>query len=227
MQSTLPQALRERLTYYSCCTYTEQLFAGDNYDELRPAISICVLDEILFPEPTPYHLSFRLRCDQANITFSNALEFHTLELPKFNGSSHNTGGLTPVDEWAFLLKNAPDMESDELAKVFVDAPLREAVGILLMIAKTPDERRQYNERLKAERDERWRRNAAIKEGLQEGLQEGRKEGLEKGQLIGQMKLLQGYLGEAISADEELMDKSLAELTSLRDQLQSRFDSRNK
>lgn len=227
MQTTVPQALRERLTYYSCCNYTEQLFEGDNYDELRPVISICVLDEILFAEPTPYHLSFRLRCDQANITFSNALEFHTLELPKFNLSSHNKGGLPPVDAWASLLKYAPDMESNELAKLLVDPPLREALGILLMIAKTPDERRQYEDRLKAERDERWRRNAAIKEGQQEGLKEGLKEGLEKGQLIGQMKLLQGFLGEAIAVEEEMMAKSVAELTSLRDQLQSRFSSRSK
>jgi predicted transposase/invertase (TIGR01784 family) len=31
MQSTVPEALRQRLMYYNCCNYTDQLSEGDDY----------------------------------------------------------------------------------------------------------------------------------------------------------------------------------------------------
>ena len=50
MQTSLPAMLAERLTLYNALNYTRQLRAGDRYLDLCPAISICVLNRILFRE---------------------------------------------------------------------------------------------------------------------------------------------------------------------------------
>jgi hypothetical protein len=48
MQTTLPIDLPKRLTYYNCLNYIRQLSAGEPYYQLRPAISICVLEKWLY-----------------------------------------------------------------------------------------------------------------------------------------------------------------------------------
>ena len=58
MQTTLPLDLPKRLTYYNCLNYVRQSSVGAPYYHLRPAISICVLDRVLFRQLPEYHLSF-------------------------------------------------------------------------------------------------------------------------------------------------------------------------
>ena len=43
MQVTVFGGLLQRLVYYACSLYVDQLEAGQNYTELRSAISICLL----------------------------------------------------------------------------------------------------------------------------------------------------------------------------------------
>ena len=61
MQTSLPSELPQRLVYYASCLYVGQLTEGRNYSVLRPAISICVLTQALFPRIPGLHLDFRLR----------------------------------------------------------------------------------------------------------------------------------------------------------------------
>ncbi len=61
MQTTLPAGMRQRLTFYNCQNFVRQLRPGGQYQQLRPAISICVLNCTLWRDVDAYHLSFRLR----------------------------------------------------------------------------------------------------------------------------------------------------------------------
>ena len=72
MQTTLPTALPRRLLYYNCLNYLRQIGEGDGYAALRPAVSICVLDRVLFHQEPRYHHSFRLRCDQSELVLTTA-----------------------------------------------------------------------------------------------------------------------------------------------------------
>ena len=114
MQTTLPMDLPKRLTYYNCLNYVRQIGEGSPYANLRPSISICVLDRVLFGEAPEYHLSFRLRADQRDLILSNDLQFHVLELPKFNLTSDNVSGRSLLDRWLYFLRHAEDLEADEL-----------------------------------------------------------------------------------------------------------------
>jgi predicted transposase/invertase (TIGR01784 family) len=96
MQTTLPTDLTKRLTYYNCVSYVRQLSKREAYYNLRPAISICVLNRVLFDEAPGFHLSFRLRCDQCDLVFCEDLVLHTLELPKYTLVSNNRESIDPL-----------------------------------------------------------------------------------------------------------------------------------
>lgn len=60
MQTSLTAGLLKRLVYYAGSLYVRQLSSGESYLNLRPAISICVLDQTLFPHAR-LHSGFSLR----------------------------------------------------------------------------------------------------------------------------------------------------------------------
>lgn len=217
MQTTLPTDLPKRLTYYNCLNYIRQLSEGDPYHALRPAISICVLDRVLFAEVGEFHLSFRLRCDQQDFIFSEDLVFHTLELPKYESASNNVGELGPLEKWVYFLKHAEGLEAEELAARLVDNEFREAAGVLEMISKSPEDRQFYEARMKFLHDEEARLIAAR--------EEGREEGATHGTLIGKIQILQEILGGSVAGTPELLQRSSDELSELLSELQERLRAR--
>ena len=218
MQTTLPTDLPKRLTYYNCMNYVRQLDEGSPYLDLRPAISICVLDRVLFRQAPEYHLSFRLRADQRELVFSDDLQFHLLELPKFDPPSDNVGNLSPLERWLYFLRHAEDLEADELSRLLVEAEYNEAVEVLEMISRSPEDRQFYEARLKFLHDEEARLIAARAEG--------KAEGLEAGALVGKIQLLQQLLGDQEQATAELLELGEDALSSMLETLQQRLRSRN-
>ena len=218
MQTTLPTDLPKRLTYYNCINYVRQLAEGRPYRDLCPAISICVLDRVLLAEANQYHLSFRLRCDQRELVFSDDLVFHTLELPKYQPASDNIPGLPPLEKWLYFLKHAERLEANELAALLRDDQYREAIGVLEMISQTPEERQFYEARMKFLHDQAWRFTAAREEGHEEGL--------AKGMLIGEIQLLQRLLGEQQSNFDDLRQSGSEALAAMLSQLQHRLNTKS-
>ena len=82
-----------------------------------------------------------------------------------------------------------------------------------MIARNPEERRLYNERLKLERDERARNLQAREEGRLEG------------ELVGRVKLLQNLNGDTPTTTEELLGLGMEQLMVLERELQQRLRER--
>jgi hypothetical protein len=56
------------------------LVEGQQYFELRPAISICVLSQAMFAQPPALHLDFRLREASTDRTLTDDLQIHLLQL---------------------------------------------------------------------------------------------------------------------------------------------------
>ena len=98
IQRTRPAALRERLTYYAATQLVEQLGDGDRYTELRPAIGICILDLLLYPQISDVHLDFRLRNQKHGLTLTDHLQIHLLELPKYTPPSDNREITDPIEQ---------------------------------------------------------------------------------------------------------------------------------
>ena len=92
-----------------------------------------------------------------------------------------------------------------------------------MIARTPDQLREYNARLKAQRDEEARLLYAQQQGIEIGEARGEARGIRKGQLCGQIMLLQQLLKQPVSADEQLAACSIEQLQLLHTELRQRLD----
>jgi hypothetical protein len=92
----------------------------------------------------------------------------------------------------------------------------EAVRVLEMIARNPQERQLYDDRLKAERDE-WART-----------EQAKLEGRIEGQVEGQVRLvavLQELIGDPVQTNEELAALGLGRLRQLETVLQQRLRDR--
>ena len=211
VQTTLPAGLPERLTYYAATQLIEQLGEGDSYLRLRPSIGICILDAILFREVPDLHLDFRLRT-RGGLDLTDCLQIHLLELPKYAppGDNRQARITDPLEEWAYFFRRAGESTAEELNERLVDPVFSEAAGVLEMIAKSPEERRYYEARLKMQRDEQARLEAAE----------------ARGAAIGRVRLLQQLAGVPESSVESLRQQTLEELAEIESDLQRRLRERS-
>ena len=128
----------------------------------------------------------------------------------------------PADEKRlYLLTRAVEFEPDELAEQLGAAAYREAIGVLEMISKLPEDQQYYEDRLKFLRDEQ----AKLDSARQEGFQEGFREGFQQGKLAGRIQALQELLGGPVSTDDELFSQDATALAAQLQALQFRVNGR--
>ena len=212
IQTTRPLGLRQRLAYYASCLLVGQLEGGGDYRDLRPSIGICLLDAIEFRNEEALHHTFQLR-SEGGLLLTDCLRIHLFELPKYVPPSDNQVIDDPAEQWLYFFCRADESTAEELTARLPDPVFAEATGVLEMIAKNPEERRLYNERLKMERDERARNLQAREEGLQEGT------------MIGRVQLLQELNGLSCQSADELARLGGEELRVLETELQRRLRGR--
>ena len=222
VQRTKPGWLPQRLTYYAATQLVEQIGEGDSYHKLCPSIGICILNAKLFPNVATYHQAFRLR-SQDGLELTDCLEIHTLELPKYHRASNNVRVIDPLDQWMDFFRNAAGSTRDDLMKRLTSPIFEEAIGVLEMISRTPEQRRLYNARLKCELDENTRREAARIE-LEAAIAEGKAEGKAEAK-IEQFQMLQGLLDEQPVQLEALQSMTLTALDELIANLQAKLRNR--
>jgi predicted transposase/invertase (TIGR01784 family) len=226
MQTTLPGELPSRLAFYVASQYTGQMQEGDHYRDLTPSIGICVLSGILFKEVPDLHLDFRLRSHQPAVKLTDSLQIHLLELPKYALPRDNEQITDPIEKWAYFLRQATGSSPQQLVDRLGEEVFAEAAGVLEMIAKSPRERELYEARLKMQRDEQSRIDAATDQARAEGQAQGRVEGLSAGRLIGRIQVLQDLLGLPESSDKELASQSLDQLAAIERELERQRQERD-
>jgi predicted transposase/invertase (TIGR01784 family) len=198
---------------------------------------------VLFPEVPEHHLRFRLEETAHHFAFSDHIDVHLLELPKFTKAA--TELLTGLDIWLYFLRHAQNMDLEALPAALERPLVRRALEELKMLSQTDLEREQYEARRKAQLDH----NTALKvaqieregareegrregreegrrqgrqEGRQEGREEGRQEGRTEGEKIGMIRLLERLLHRPQTPTEQLCSMSLEELARLADALQEAY-----
>jgi predicted transposase/invertase (TIGR01784 family) len=102
----------KRFLYYWSKFHQQQLHEADDYSVLRPTISISFLDHVLFPQVPDHHLRFRLLENHHHFAMSEDIEFHVLELPKFNKTlAELESGL---DIWLYFLRFAEKIDAGSI-----------------------------------------------------------------------------------------------------------------
>ena len=83
MQVRREKAWSARSVYYLARTFTQPMRSGGQYETLKSAIGIHLLDFDLFPDPTQAHWCFELRDrEQPSVTLGEELQLNLIELPK-------------------------------------------------------------------------------------------------------------------------------------------------
>jgi predicted transposase/invertase (TIGR01784 family) len=184
MQVSVVPGLLQRLTYYACGLYVDQLQAGQNYVHLRPAISICLLRHPLFLDtPVPHH-RFRLVDPQHDREICGGIEVHTVELAKYNLDAATIAVASAIEQWAFFFLRADRYEASRLRDLLRGEEFQRAITAVETIAAKTEDRQMYDQREKALRDHQWllegAQELARAEGRAKGLEEGREQGREEG-----------------------------------------------
>ena len=200
MQIRLHHALRERVLFYWAKLYTEQLTEGDDYAELRPTISVLVVDDILFPELAGPHHRFRLCEESRGILFSDQIELHVLELPKFDKPLPDL--TDDLDKWLFFLRHAATLDINHWPVELAKSPWQRAGKELTMLAQTEIEREKYEARRKGQLDYTSDMRAERRIGRAEGRAEAT------------IRLLQRILKQPVTTDEALAAMTAVELAEL-------------
>jgi predicted transposase/invertase (TIGR01784 family) len=212
MQMVAEPVFTSRIVYYAARSHQQQLGEGDAYDKLRPTISIRFLNHILFHEASDYHLCFRLLEARHRFELTGDLEFHFLELPKFEKSAEELG--EGIELWLYFLRHAEKMDL-----VAVPEPLRRplilrALRELEMVTQDEIERVRYESRLDSEKV--WTFSMRMSR------QEGRQEGEKIGRLVGVVQTLEQTLGQPETPLERLSALSAEALDQMIADLRQRF-----
>lgn len=228
MQLSIYSGLIKRIVFYGCEIYAGQLKTGDDYSQLKPVFSICLLSGVLWGDSSKVHHAFRLSDRDSGRVLRDTLEIHTLELGWYNLGRADLASASMLDRWLYWLLHAHELEPEELMRLFPQEAFRQATRTIARIAEQTEDKKMYDAREKAIRDRQWALNESRKEGLLEGRLEGRLEGEAKGEAKGEIKLirtLEEILQLPPSSDAALAAKSLEELQDLTAQLRAKLRER--
>jgi predicted transposase/invertase (TIGR01784 family) len=238
MQWQVPWFFLKRLLFYWAKFHPQQLREGESYQTLRPTISICFLNQALFADVADYHLIFRLREVKHELIFSDDLEIHLIELPKFTKSPEQLS--SPLDRWCYFLRHGAELDLEHLP-ASLDVPMiRRAMEVLTVFSQDERERYLYEQRAKFELDQlsllqEARESREDAEQAREALEQARKaedqarkdavQAAERGRkegLMGQVHLCQELLKQPPISEAELMAMSQQDLTALIGQLRKQL-----
>ncbi len=229
MQVAVLGNLIKRMVYYASNLFSSQLTSGHDYGSLRGAISICLLNQVLFKETATAHHHFRLHDVASGKTLDDTIELHTVELVKYDLDAATISRASKLEQWVFFLLYADQYTAAELRALLPGVEFDQAITAIERISQKTKDRAMYDQREKAQRDQQWMLNESRKEGRQEGhvegLEEGIEKGIEKGAVIGSITTLQAIIGDTVTAADELKALDLDTLNRLYTELQERLRSR--
>lgn len=168
--------IEKRTLFYWATLYQGQLQSGQAHSLLKKTVTINILNFTCLPDSSRYHNTFHVREDETHHLLNDDLEIHFLELPKM--LSRQTSPQTRLEKWLLYLNNATGEEMEEIA--MSEPMIKKALTCEQIFAKSAQERRRYELREKAIREEQTLLQGALAEGRAEAQRETAKELLKMG-----------------------------------------------
>ena len=204
----------KRSLYYWARLYNN-LKRGDKYSDLTRAVTINILDFVLFEdenEKANWRSSFGIYDKKTGKQLTEDLEMHFIELPKWH-IQKDIQKMNTLECWVSYFDKKTKKEALE-AIAMAEPMVKEAVRRENIFTQDEIRRRRYDLIEKGERDRIGQMEYAINKGLTQGRKEGMKEGMKKGRVEIQTLVLRlikdGKSDEipAILADESLQEQFL-------------------
>ena len=104
----------ERTLYYWSKNYSNILKKGNKYYELKPVISINLIDDILFDKADKrMHTCYLLKEKNSNEILTDHIQMHYVEIPKFD---ENANIKKELKNWILFLKSNKEEDMSQLLK---------------------------------------------------------------------------------------------------------------
>ena len=155
--------MSERSLYYWSRMYSDQLRKGKEYQTLKPAISINILDFDHLTNEKNWHNTCHITVDASKRILTNHLEIHFLEIPKLKIS--DVKQLKKLDAWGLYFSGKRSKEALEVIKMS-NPTINEALLYENYFSNDAKARREYERYEDAIREEKSRILAAKEETLQ-------------------------------------------------------------
>ena len=198
--------MERRTLFYWAQMYTMSLPAGKTYDDLKPAITINLLNFSFLPQEEP-HAVYGLYNVETGDQLTGDLALHFLELPKYiKRPKKPISQMTKMERWLAYFANRLDKKGkEELA--MSEAAIHTAMDAARMFLSDTAERRRYINREMARMDHDSGLRYAHRKGLAEGEEIGVQKGEERmGQLIQILVQANDFANvQAVSTDKSLRE----------------------
>ena len=191
MQMKNEHNIEQRDTFYLASNYVNEIKEGEPYTNCKKSIVINILN-FMYYKRNEYHSVARMIFEEPKEEervemgykeedryMTKYLEVHIIELPKFkikNPKMH-----TKLEEWLWLFIGSDEKVKEASKK---NKEIEKIKRKLASMSLSPEERNNYEYRLRAIRDEadaiEYKTKQAKEEGIKEGLEQGISQGIEQG-----------------------------------------------
>ena len=175
--------IEARSLFYTTREYHQSLENGQDYIEIPKSIGIWISNFNVFNDEGPFHEIVRLRRDYENQIFTDKIEMHYLQLPKFKQKCKRISN--KLEEWLTFIS----FENMEELKMIENEKVKKAEEELEYLSGDEAERRIAYLRETAEIDRKFAMTAARDQGREEGKAEGRSEGRAEEKIYVAKKML--------------------------------------
>jgi hypothetical protein len=117
----------------------------------------------------------------------------------------------PLDRRCYFLIHGDTLDTDQLPALLSASPFQRAMEVFRVLTPEEIERERYESRLKKQRDDKWLLYAAR--------EDGREEGRKQGALIQSIQMCQRILKLPLTAQDELLKLTPAELAAMADTME--------
>lgn len=188
----------ERSLYYWAQTYGNQLKKGEEYSEIKPTISINIVNYSVF-DTEDYYSKYTMADLEHKRILTDKCAMHYFELSKINRKPDKSDR---KKLWMQLINSESEDELDMLQQTNVPA-IQHGVCIIRELSEDERVREIAHRREVALRDERSALGNARRLGIKQGRAEGKVEGIN--QLLDSLRAL-GYDENELAKAVEQMNK---------------------
>ena len=181
--------IEARSLFYTTREYHQSLENGQDYIEIPKSIGIWISNFNVFNDEGPFHEIVRLRRDYKNQIFTDKIEMHYLQLPKFKQKCKRISN--KLEEWLTFIS----FENMEELKMIENEKVKKAEEELEYLSGDEAERRIAYLRETAEIDRKFAMTAARDQGREEGRAEGIAEGKSEGRAEEKIDVAKKMLAE--------------------------------
>jgi len=119
--------LKPRILYTWSSMYHSQIEKGDEFEKLKPAISIWILDKNLFKDIDSCHLPFSVYNPENKLNLTDHLAIHLIQLPKWK----NKGKIkSEKDRWIYLFKEGKHTNLENPPEILTTKEMRQVMQVL-------------------------------------------------------------------------------------------------